>query len=303
MEEWIAYLRNEKGFSELTIRNYRRDLENFMRFVIRRKQWRFFNPRYVETDDVREWIVEMADMEGLAPSSVNRAVYSLRSYFRYLRERGVVERDLMAKVGTLKTSKPLPSYVGSSKSDALLHRILAMPRDGEFLVRRDRMIVLLFYALGIRLAELVNIDTDDFEQDFRVLRVRGKGDKQRIIPLVNKIRREILFFIGMNLHENICNSEQKALFLSQKGERINRTEVYRVVRRELGDLGIEGKRSPHVLRHTFATQLMNAGADMREIQELLGHSSLRATQVYTHSSIASLKKIYKNAHPRGGGKR
>ena len=303
MEEWIAYLRNERGFSPLTIRNYRRDLESFIDFVLERSDSRTFDPAMVRADDVREWIVEMADGKRLAPSSVNRAVSSLRSYFRYLRGRNIVDSDFMAKVGALKTSKSLPSYIEASKCDALMRRILSMPRDGEFRVRRDRMIVLLFYALGIRLAELVAIDRDDFEQDFRVLRVRGKGDKERIIPLIDGIRREILYFMAINLRENICNSSQKALFLSQKGERITRIEVYRVVRRELGDIGIEGKRSPHVLRHTFATQLMDAGADMREIQELLGHSSLNTTQVYTHSSIASLREVYNSAHPRGGGKK
>lgn len=302
MEEWIAYLRNEKGFSPLTIRNYRRDLENFIEFVLERGKAEVFDPRDVESDDVREWIVHLADEKHLAPSSVNRALYSIHSYFKYLRERKIVERDFMTKVGALKTSKPLPSYIGASKSEEFVRRVMAMPRDGEFLVRRDRMILLLFYALGIRLAELIAVNTDDFEQDFRVLRVRGKGDKQRIIPIVDEIRREVLYFIEINLREKICDSTQKALFLSHKGERISRIEVYRVIKRELGGMGIEGKRSPHVLRHTFATQLMNGGADLREIQELLGHGSLSATQVYTHSSIASLKEIYRSAHPRGGDK-
>jgi len=302
MDEWIAYLRNERGFSPLTVRNYTRDLSRFIDFVLEKSGAERFDAARVDAEDVREWIVSMADSGRLAPASVNRAVYSLHSYFKFLRLKGIVDKDFMAKVGTLKASRPLPSYIGASKADVVLHRVFSVPRDAGYRVRRDRMIVLLFYALGIRLAELVGMNIEDFGRDFRIVKVRGKGDKQRVIPIVDRIREEIMYFMEINSEQNICDSSEKALFLSMKGKRISRTEVYRVVRRFLSDAGVEGKCSPHVLRHTFATQLMNSGVDMRQIQELMGHSSLSSTQIYTHSSIVSLKEVYSRAHPRGDGK-
>ena len=154
---------------------------------------------------------------------------------------------------------------------------------------------------GLRLAELVGIDRDDFSADYASLRVRGKGDKQRMVPILEFVREKILSYLDLIARQNICNSAEKALFLTHKGKRISRSVVYRMVRAELTRAGVQGKKSPHVLRHTFATHLLNGGADMREIQELLGHASLQATQVYTHNSIARLREIYAKAHPREKG--
>ena len=162
-------------------------------------------------------------------------------------------------------------------------------------------VILMFYACGLRLAELVGIDRDDFSADYASLRVRGKGDKQRMVPILEFVREKILSYLDLIARQNICNSAEKALFLTHKGKRISRSVVYRMVRAELTRAGVQGKKSPHVLRHTFATHLLNGGADMREIQELLGHASLQATQVYTHNSIARLREIYAKAHPREKG--
>ena len=141
----------------------------------------------------------------------------------------------------------------------------------------------------------------DFSADYTSLRVRGKGDKQRMVPILEFLREKILHYLGLIERQNICISSEKALFLTHKGKRISRSVVYRTVQEELGRAGVQGKKSPHVLRHTFATHLLNGGADMREIQELLGHASLQATQVYTHNSIARLREIYAKAHPREKG--
>lgn len=159
----------------------------------------------------------------------------------------------------------------------------------------------MLYACGLRLAELIGIDCDDFSDDYRTLRIRGKGDKERIVPVMEFVREKILRYLDLIRRQNICKSGEKALFLTLKGERVSRTAVYRIVQRELGRGGVQGKKSPHVLRHTFATHLLNGGADMREIQELLGHASLQATQVYTHNSIARLREVYAKAHPREKG--
>ena len=156
-------------------------------------------------------------------------------------------------------------------------------------------------ARVLELMELVGIDRDDFSADYASLRVRGKGDKQRMVPILEFVREKILSYLDLIARQNICNSAEKALFLTHKGKRISRSVVYRMVRAELTRAGVQGKKSPHVLRHTFATHLLNGGADMREIQELLGHASLQATQVYTHNSIARLREIYAKAHPREKG--
>ena len=163
---------------------------------------------------------------------------------------------------------------------------------------RDALIILLFYACGLRLAELVAINRTDLSADLRTLRVRGKGDKERLVPIVSYLSEKISAHLDTISRQQICNFEENALLLTCKGRRISRTAVYRIVQRTLGEAGVQGKKSPHVLRHTFATHLMNGGADMREIQELMGHASLRSTQVYTHNSIARLREIYASAHPR-----
>jgi integrase/recombinase XerC len=168
----------------------------------------------------------------------------------------------------------------------------------EFKFVRNSLIVLLFYSCGLRLAELVGIDRDDFSGDYTALKVRGKGDKERIVPILPPVREKILHYLDEIDRQGICISKEKALFLNQQGKRISRSTVYRTVQSQLRQGGVQGKKSPHVLRHTFATELLNNGADMRAIQELLGHASLQATQVYTHNSIAKLQEIYSKAHPR-----
>ena len=159
-------------------------------------------------------------------------------------------------------------------------------------------ILTLFLGTGIRISELVGINRDDFSDNYTSLRVRGKGDKERLVPILEFLREKILHYLELIDRQNICNSAEKALFLTHKGKRIARITVYRIVKEELARGGVQGKKSPHVLRHTFATHLLNGGADMREIQELLGHASLQATQVYTHNSIARLRDAYAKAHPR-----
>ena len=158
----------------------------------------------------------------------------------------------------------------------------------------------MLYACGLRLAELVAIDLQHFDDDYSALRIRGKGDKERSVPIIASLRREIKHYVERFSPEKICISGENALFLSKRGTRISRSDVQRSVARLLRECGVQGKVSPHVLRHTFATHLLNDGADLREIQELLGHSSLRATQVYTHNNIAQLQRAYLGAHPREG---
>ena len=263
--DFVRYLEAERRYSPLTVRNYRHDVEQFLAWL--GVDDARFEPQRITTDDIREWILYRTDVVHPIPS--------------------------------LRTSQRLPAFVPESRMNGIVSECECDSED--FVRERNSLIILLLYTCGLRLAELVGIDRDDFSADFSSLRIRGKGDKERIVPMLEFVREKILHYIGLIERQNICISSEKALFLTHKGKRISRTAVYRTVQEELDRAGVQGKKSPHVLRHTFATHLLNGGADMREIQELLGHASLQATQVYTHNSIAGLREIYAKAHPREKG--
>ncbi len=296
IERFIRYMEAERRYSPLTVRNYRRDIASLLAFLGCAPEE--FDPAAVTGDDVRGWIVSLSEKQGLSAASINRAVSSIRSLFRYCRRIGAMRGDPLVKVSRLKTPTRLPVYVTGEKMERVAGESAA-ERTEDPMRSRDLLIVLLLYATGIRLAELVGIKLADFSDDYRRLLVRGKGDKERVVPVLEPVRRRIIDYLEQIKAQKICTGPQISLFLSHRGNPISRIEVYRVVRRVLAEAGVEGKRSPHVLRHTFATHLMDNGCDMREIQELLGHASLRATQVYTHNSVARLKAVYLTAHPRG----
>lgn len=297
LTEFIRYLSAERRYSPLTVRNYKHDVEQFLAWLDCDESR--FDPRSVTTEQIREWIIFRTEEGKLSAGSMNREVASLRAFFRWLHRTGAVEKDIFRMISTLKTSRRLPAFVPESRMTTIVSE--CGPDSEDFLTERNSLIILMFYACGLRLAELVGIDRSDFSADYTSLRVRGKGDKQRMVPILEFLREKILHYLGLIERQNICISSEKALFLTHKGKRISRSVVYRTVQEELTHAGVQGKKSPHVLRHTFATHLLNGGADMREIQELLGHASLQATQVYTHNSIARLREIYAKAHPREKG--
>lgn len=300
---FIDYLQSERRYSPLTVRNYRHDVESFLAWGEASVEGEF-SILDVRGEDVREWIIfhsDERDSKGhriRSAASVNRAVASLRSMYKFLRQRGYIERDIFAAVRMPRTSQRLPSYVPQSRMEEVVQRIFEDLRSDEQMVARNALLVLLTYSCGLRLAEVVGVDVEDFEADFSLLRVLGKGDKERMVPIMERVRVEVKGYVERFLQPKICKKTKNALFLSVRGERISRIDVQRSVARLLRECGVQGKTSPHVLRHTFATHLLNEGADMREIQELMGHSSLRATQVYTHNDIARLQRAYIEAHPR-----
>lgn len=294
LNEFIRYLEAERRYSPLTVRNYRHDVTQFLAWLGIDDSAESL--RGVATDDIRGWILHRTEEGHLGAASMNREVSSLRSFFRWLLARGVVEHNVVQPVASLRTSRRLPVFVPESRMGGIV-RDCAFDSD-SFLCERNSLIILMLYTCGLRLAELIEIDRDDFSEDGTMLRVHGKGDKVRMVPILEFLREKILHYLAVIERQNICKSSEKALFLTQKGKRISRITVYRIVKEELARGGVQGKKSPHVLRHTFATHLLNGGADMREIQELLGHASLQATQVYTHNSIARLREAYAKAHPR-----
>lgn len=306
---FIDHISAERRYSPLTVRNYRRDVEEFLAWG--EAEGGDFSLLEVRAEDLRAWIMRLSDARSprrgsqprLSNASINRTVASVRSMYNFLRREGLIERDLFAAIQSLRIGSRLPKFVPESDMVRVVERIECDLRSEEWIKRRNALIVLMLYACGLRLAELVGVRIQDFEEDYATLRIRGKGDKERLLPIVERLRREIKRYVEEQfLSQNICILSQNTLFLSKRGTPISRSDVQRSVARLLRECGVEGKVSPHVLRHTFATHLLGEGADLRVIQELLGHSSLRATQVYTHNNIAQLQRAYLGAHPREGAK-
>lgn len=302
VERFLLHITSERRYSPLTVRNYRHDIDEFVEWGEQYSGKDNFLLQEVQSEDIREWIMYLAESRNLRPSSVNRTVASLRSMYRYLRREEIVERDLFAAISSLRTPQRLPKFVPEGDMVEVVESVLRHLQEGEWRDRRDALMVLIFYSCGIRLAELAGICDEDFENDYSTLRVRGKGDKERLVPIVPRVAVEIKRFVAKKFPPNICTGREKTLFLSKQATPISRIDVQRSVARLLRECGVKGKCSPHVLRHTFATHLLNDGADMREIQELMGHASLSSTQVYTHNNIAQLQRIYFDAHPRSRGR-
>lgn len=309
LTQFEDYLRAERRLSAGTVTNYLRDCEEFICFC--GSSVEEFCPADSTLADLNAWKASLAEKKRVVEvrgvkrreavyksSSVNTKLSSVKSFYRWLYSLDKIPSDPMRNATRLKTDSPLPTFITEEKMMGIVKELLARQQSDEYEVRRDALLVLLLYCTGLRLAEVTSLRLDSFTFDLKEVRIVGKGNKERIVPIVSLLRgvlREFIAFSG----DKICNLEGNSLFLTSKGEPMNRHHVERTVRRVLGELGVEGKHSPHVLRHTFATLLLERGADIREIQELLGHSSLRTTQVYTHNSISRLKAVYHSAHPRG----
>ena len=297
VEEFLYVLESERRYSPHTVSGYRRDIYAFL-------EWcgvdaDRFSPDTFKRYDLNDWAIYLFEHRGLKATSVNRSLVSLRSLWKWMLRQGYAQQDIVSTIKQYKTPKRLPTYVPETRMSGIIEGLNddIASDDGERL--RDAVIMLLLYTCGLRLSELVEANVEDIASDFSSIRVCGKGNKIRIQPIVKSVGDVLKKYFSQNSSQNICIGQKKALILSKKGERINRRAVQRIVDRKLKCYGIQGKTSPHVLRHTFATHLLNSGADLREIQELLGHSALRTTQVYTHTNIESLKEVYKLAHPRG----
>lgn len=295
IEQFLTMLESERRYSAYTIRSYRHDIYAFLEWL--KVDAENFDTESITRDSIKDWAIHLFDVKGLKATSVNRHLASLRSLWDWMREMGCTKRDVMRGISQFKQPKRLPTFVPDSRMEDVVEELRndIASTDPERL--RDALIILLIYTCGLRLSELVEANQEDVSADFSYIRVMGKGGKQRIQPIVKPLAEILKKYFSQNSSQNICIGQKKALILSSKGERINRRTVQRIVGRKLKCSGVQGKTSPHVLRHTFATHLLNDGADLREIQELLGHSSLRATQVYTHADFERLKEVYSSAHP------
>ena len=284
--KFIKYLSAEKRFSEHTITSYSTDLDQFSIFL---------SEEYQISDEVteisyqivRSWIASLIE-KGVTPRSVNRKISTLKTYFKFLIRENVISESPMLKIVTPKSKKRLPIFIEENQIENLLNEV---DFDEGFIGERDKLIIELFYVTGIRLSELINIKIFDINFSNSLIKVLGKRNKERLIPLSINIVNELQNFVKKY---NLNNY----LFTNLDGTKVYTKLVYRVVKKYIGKISSVNKKSPHILRHTFATHMLNNGADINAIKELLGHANLSATQIYTHNTIEKLKTVYKQAHPR-----
>ncbi len=312
IEQFRTYLTNEKRYSPLTVRNYIGDIEQFRQALDLPEDCDYKN---ITRTDIRQWLMSLNEYcnqrgQSLSKASINRRMSSIKSFFGWLLRKNHIDKNPTIGIHRLKCSSRLPSFISEEQIvpgiEALRdgHSTRAQHEDttADFIAIRNHLIITLLYGLGLRRAELVGINRDDLGLDNTTLKVRGKGNKERVVPILRYISECIFEYQAEILRSKICIKDEKALILSLKGERLSATSIYNIVRNELARMGVKGKLSPHVLRHTFATHLMNRGSDMRILQELMGHASLRSTQVYTHNTISAMRAAYDKAHPRGAKK-
>jgi integrase/recombinase XerC len=290
-ESFLQYLEIEKRYSPHTVRSYTNDLDQFYSHLSGLNL--ADDPSLVTSGDIRSWIVSMMDNE-YNTASVHRKISCLRVFFKYLRKEGIVKSDPLEKLVLPKRKKRLPSFVEEKSLDELLDNY----DFGEgFTGIRNRTIIEMLYLTGMRRAELIGLRNMDVDLQGGTLKVTGKRNKQRIIPIVIPYIKRLEEYILIR-NKNV-GAETDWFFVTDKGNKLYDKYVYNTVNRYLSMVTTIEKKSPHVLRHTFATHMLNRGADLNSIKELLGHANLSATQVYTHNTFEKLKKVYRQAHPRG----
>ncbi|MBR6287577.1 MAG: tyrosine recombinase XerC [Bacteroidaceae bacterium] len=287
---FLEYLRLERNYSEQTVQGYYADLTKFGSFV--KNSAEGVSWEKVDTDIIRNWVVSLMD-EGEKPTSVNRRLSAVRSFYRYLLKRGVIGVNPASKVLGPKKPKRLPMFVRESEVDKLLDDVSF---EQNYKGHRDKLIIMILYMTGLRASELAGLNVSDIDFSSSQLKVLGKRNKQRIVPFDRELEVAIKDFL--RLRESFCGDSNPALLLNNRGGRMLRTSITNVVKKWLSAVSTSEKRSAHVLRHTFATSMLNHDADLESIRQLLGHESLATTEIYTHTTFEELKKIYKNAHPR-----
>ena len=294
LASFIKYLQYERRYSSHTVDSYQNDLMQFSAFLTQTKPEGEIELKDAEHNEIRSWIISLME-DGLDPRSVNRKMAALRTYFKFLLKRDIITKDPTARLSALKTSKKLPSFV---KETELIGLLSQFESDDTFTGKRNKLVLELLYGTGIRLSELIHLKKSDINLKEGLIKVLGKRNKERIIPLPAEL---------ISVIDDYTISREKALgeytgddflVVTDKGRKTYPMYIYRIVNRFLALFTTTDKKSPHVLRHTFATHLLNKGADLNAIKDLLGHSSLASTQVYTHNTIEKLKAVFDQAHPK-----
>ena len=290
IDQFLDYLRYERNASPQTVQTYEESLRAFDSYLTFRDNGLSIDS--VDTDLIRDWMESLMD-KGNSASTINKNLSALRSFYRFALKRGLVKKDPAHAVTGPKKSKPLPQFLREGEMDRLLD---GLEWDSSFNNVRARTILILFYETGLRRSELVGLDDKDVDYDAAQLKVTGKRNKQRRVPFGAELAEQLKSYQAVRREKfgETCG----AMFLSDKGERISGEQVYQIVRKYLSMVTSLKKRSPHVLRHTFATAMLNNGAGLESIKNLLGHASVSTTEIYTHTTFEQLKRIYKEAHPR-----
>ena len=289
-DSFLDYLLYERNYSEGTVKYYRTDILELQKFG--EEQLGALTPSDVDAELVRDWIASLMD-KGCASTTINRKLSSIRTYYKFLLRRGEIQTDPLQKVSGPKKNKPIPSFLREKEMDKLLDD---MDFGEGFEGCRDHMILEMFYATGMRLSELIGLDDKDVDFSASLIKVTGKRNKQRLIPFDKELEQSMRGYV--NVRNEAVTVQTDAFFVRENGKRLYRSIVTSIVKRNLSKVVTMKKRSPHVLRHTFATAMLNHGADLGSIKELLGHESLATTEIYTHTTFEELKKVYNQAHPR-----
>ena len=290
IEKYIRYLRYEKNYSLHTEISYSKDLHQFAEFLS--LHFPDVDIKSVDNDVIRMWIVSLME-DKMSPRSVNRKLSALKSFYKYLLRIGEMSSNPMKKIVGPKTSKPIPAFVNNSDMDKILDEAGV---EDDFESFRNHVMIELFYVTGIRRAELLGLKDVDIDFGSKTIQVTGKRNKQRLIPVSDDMLLLIEQYMTMRNEE--VENQSGYFFVKKDGEKLYPMMIHRIVTESLGQISTLSKTSPHILRHSFATGMLNNGADINAVKELLGHSSLAATEVYTHTSFEELKKIYNKAHPR-----
>lgn len=291
INEFLNYLTFQKRYSRHTILSYKNDLTSFFDFAA--TQYNSKNISDINASMIRSWLASLKEVK-IASKTVNRKISSLKSFFKYQLRLGKIEVSPMASVLSLKISKRLPSFIEQKDINTLFNYV-EFPETWEG--KTERLLLAIFYYTGIRLSELINIKDLHVDKSNSTLKVLGKGNKERIIPINNQFINEVNDYI-LQKKVYFPQASNGFLLINKKGKKLYPKYVYNVVKKYLGSVSTNERKSPHVLRHTFATHLTNNGADINAIKELLGHSSLASTQIYTHNSIEKLKEVHRQAHPK-----
>jgi integrase/recombinase XerC len=291
---FLAYIKHQKRYSEHTVRAYRTDLWQFEAFYIDLNQdggaaADLPNLVQAQPGDVRAWVISLMDDERISPRSINRKLASLRAFYKFLHRRADIGRTPMQKVRLLKADRKISPFVPRADTERMAEQLQF---SDDFAGQRDQLVVELLYGTGIRLSELIGLHQRDINFYDGTIKVWGKKNKQRLVP----VHPPLLQFIKAYTQRFVAASSW--LITTNQGEQAYPALIYRTVRRVLDQVTTVERRSPHVLRHTFATHLLDHGADLNAIKDLLGHSSLASTQVYAHNSIEKLKKVFEQAHPK-----
>ena len=293
LDNFLDYLKSERVYSSHTLTSYRTDLSQFIEFLERPENQDQVRPQAVDTDDIRQFLEELL-IHGLSKRSIARKVSAIKSYFKYLKRIGIVDNNCAAGVVSPKISKSLPTVLDENQA----RKLMALPDTRSFEGKRDKAILELFYGCGVRLSELIQLEMKQIHLQNDYIIVEGKRNKERLVPLGSFAKAALQEYLS-GRNEQIRNLEDRErVFVNRKGKPLYPLAIQKMVREYLLQVSEQEKLSPHVLRHSFATHLLDRGADLLFVKELLGHDSLTTTQIYTHVSIDRLKEVYRRNHPR-----